>query len=245
MKTFKILGLLLSYPTDDLMKHMDDLMQVLEREKFLPAKNLKKIKAFVGEFKTRNMYDIQENYVELFDRGRAHCLQLFEHIHGESRDRGQAMVNLAEAYGEKGFFINSGELPDYLPLFLEFLSLCPADEATELLGDPITVIAAIGVKLKKRGSSYAVVFEALEALSKVKPDMDLIARAKLEPIEDMSFSDIDKEWEEAAAFDNKDTGTDDCNSCNAFPRATEEIKNMMGQQASPKYDLTSDSKGGQ
>lgn len=235
MKTFKILGLLLSYPKEELVTHLDDLMRVLELEKLLPTRNLKKIKAFAEELKAGDIYDIQENYVELFDRGRAHCLQLFEHIHGESRDRGMAMVNLADAYEQKGLFVAKGELPDYLPLFLEFLSLCPLDEAMEFLGDPINVVATIGVKLKKRKASYAVVFEALEALSKVKPDQDMIALAKAEPLEVLTNEDIDKDWEEANAFDNSDVESADCNTCNAFPRAAEEIQNIaddlrMGEQ---------------
>lgn len=229
MKTFKILGLLLSYPTEEIITHLDDLMQVMELEKMLPKRNLKKIKAFAAELQSEDIYQVQENYVELFDRGRTHCLQLFEHIHGESRDRGQAMVNLAEAYAEKGLYISAGELPDYLPLFLEFLSLCPADEATTLLGDPINVIATIGVKLKKRRASYAVVFEALEVLSKVRPDAEMIALADAEPLEDMSMEAIDKEWEEASAFDNTDVASEDCNSCNAFPRATEELQKFVGE----------------
>ncbi len=229
MKTFKILGLLLSYPKEELIQHLDDLMTVLELEKLLPARNLKKIKALAEELKTGDIYEVQENYVELFDRGRAHCLQLFEHIHGESRDRGMAMVNLAEAYGEKGLYVAKGELPDYLPLFLEFLSLCPLDEAMDFLGDPITVIAAIGVKLKKRKANYAVIFEALEVLSKVKPDQDMIAQAKAEPIEVLTNEDIDKDWEEANAFDNSDVDSADCNTCNAFSGATEELQNIASE----------------
>ena len=227
MKTFKILGLLLAYPKEELVRHLDDLMMVLDQEKLLPARQCKKIKAFAEELTSRDIYQSQEIYVELFDRGRAHCLHLFEHIHGESRDRGQAMVNLAEAYGEKGLYVATGELPDYLPLFLEFLSLCPVEEAMDFLGDPITVIAAIGVKLKKRGSPYAVIFEALETLSKVKPDQDMIAQVKLEPVENMTNEDIDKDWEEANAFDNSDVSSDDCNACNAFPNATEALQNSL------------------
>lgn len=229
MKTFKILGLLLSYPKEELITHMDDLMQVLELEKLLPRRNLKKIKDFAEHLKAGDIYDLQEDYVELFDRGRAHCLQLFEHIHGESRDRGMAMVNLAEAYEQKGFYVAKGQLPDYLPLFLEFLSLLPVDEAMDFLGDPINVIATIAVKLKKRKASYAVIFAAIEALSKVKPDQDMIALAKAEPLESLTHDDIDKDWEEASAFDNSDINSDDCNTCNAFPGATEEIQNMTNK----------------
>ncbi|HEC00578.1 MAG TPA: nitrate reductase molybdenum cofactor assembly chaperone [Sphingomonadales bacterium] len=228
MKTFKILGLLLSYPKAEILPHLDDLMAVLAQEKLLPARQIKKVMAFVDDMKVRDIYETQENYVEIFDRGRAHCLHLFEHIHGESRDRGQAMVDLAEAYGQKGLYVTAGELPDYLPLFLEFLSLCPLDEAMDFLGDPITVIAAIGIKLKKRKSPYAVLFEALEVLSRVKPDQDMIAQVQMEPLEEMSLEEIDKDWEEASAFDNSDVDGGDCNSCNAFPNATAELQNIIG-----------------
>jgi len=138
------------------------------------------------------------------------------------------MVDLAEAYGQKGFYVTAGELPDYLPLFLEFLSLCPLDEAMDFLGDPITVIAAIGVKLKKRKSPYAVLFEALEVLSRVKPDQDMIAQVQMEPLEEMSLEEIDKDWEEASAFDNSDVDGGDCSTCDAFPNATAELQNIIG-----------------
>ncbi len=131
------------------------------------------------------------------DRIRLH---LFEHIHGESRDRGQAMVNLADAYAEKGLFIDQAELPDYIPLFLEFLSLCPVDEAVELLGEPIDIMATIAARLHKRDSSYAALFDAMVALSRVKPSQEKIESVLAQEIEDDSLEALDKEWEEAAAF---------------------------------------------
>ncbi|NOZ41774.1 MAG: nitrate reductase molybdenum cofactor assembly chaperone [Alphaproteobacteria bacterium] len=227
MKTFKILGLLLSYPEVEMISHLDELVTVLEAEKLLPGRHLKKIAAFTRDLGSRDIYELQENYVELFDRGRGHCLQLFEHIHGESRDRGQAMVNLAETYATKGLYVSSGDLPDYLPLFLEYLSLCPPDEALEFLGDPINVIAAIGVKLNKRQSSYAVVFDALAALSKVKPDRAMMEKLRLEPLESISNDELDAEWAEAGAFDNDDLKPDDCADCNAFPNATEALQTIV------------------
>ena len=149
-----------------------------------------------------------------FDRGRSHSLHLFEHIHGESRDRGQAMVNLLDAYEEKGFYIDQAELPDYIPLFLEFLSLCPKDEAVALLGEPIDIMATIATRLHKRDSSYAVLFDALVALSKVKPSKEKIQEVMAQPLEDDSLEALDKEWEEAAAFAGQpdQTGCGECKS---------------------------------
>jgi nitrate reductase delta subunit len=200
MKTFKVLGLLLSYPQAEWLAHLDECEQLLVDEALLPKKHLQRVLAFTAELQAADIYALQEAYVSTFDRGRAHCLHLFEHIHGESRDRGQAMVNLADAYEEKGFFIDQAELPDYLPLFLEFLSLCPIDQAINLLAEPIDIVATISARLNQRDSSYAVLFDALLALSRVKPSADKIQAALAQEPEDTSLDALDKEWEEAAAF---------------------------------------------
>jgi len=213
MKTFKILGLLLSYPRPEWVAHLDECETVLMQEDFLPKRKLSAVLAFIAELKTADIYSAQEEYVATFDRGRSHCLHLFEHIHGESRDRGQALVNLATAYEEKGLFIDQAELPDYIPLFLEFLSLCPVDEAIALLSEPIDIFATIGARLDERKSSYAALFSALVALSKVRPNKEKISEVLAEGPEDTSLEALDKEWEEAAAFG----GQPDQTACDACP----------------------------
>lgn len=212
MKTFKVLGLLLSYPKPEWVAHLDELKAELVNEKFLPKKQASGVLAFIDEMQAADLYGVQEEYVATFDRGRSHSLHLFEHIHGESRDRGQAMVNLASAYEEKGLFIDQAELPDYIPLFLEFLSLCPTDEAVALLGEPIDVIATIAARLRERKSSYAALFDALVALSRVKPDHDRIEEVLAGAGEDNSLEALDREWEEAAAFSGP-PGKTDCAAC--------------------------------
>ncbi len=118
MKTFKLLGLLLTYPEGTVYSESSELLQTLRSEALLPEKIIKKVETFLTAQKAQDLMAVQEDYVETFDRGRAHCLHLFEHIHGESRDRGQAMVDLSETYAAKGLHIDSSELPDYLPLFM-------------------------------------------------------------------------------------------------------------------------------
>lgn len=200
MRTFKALGVLLSYPQPAWLAHLDEIAALLREEGFLPQKQRQAVLALIAELKQDDLYEAQETYVSTFDRGRSHSLHLFEHIHGESRDRGQAMVNLAAAYEAKGFFIDKAELPDYLPLFLEFLSHCPVDEAVALLGEPVDILAAIATRLHKRDSSYAALFDALVALSRVKPDREKLLAVMDQPPEDASLESLDKEWEEAAAF---------------------------------------------
>jgi len=226
MKTFKILGLLLTYPEGSILKAHAELLGIIKDEDILPAASLKKIDLFITAQNNKELLDIQEDYVDLFDRGRAHCLHLFEHIHGESRDRGQAMVDLIETYKTKGVYIDNNELPDYLPLFMEYLSHCSFQEASELLGDAIDVIATIGKKLEKRGSIYADVFSAIEALSSVKPDKTKIAQAIAEaPKDPETLEELDEEWKEAEAFSGDPVA--DCNSCNAFPSATEALDKQI------------------
>lgn len=227
MNTFKILGLLLTYPNKENLKHFDEMQKVLEEEKILPKKNLKLVNDFMNKKASADLLELQEEYVDTFDRSRSCCLNLFEHVHGESRDRGQAMVDLAEMYHEKGLFIDSKELPDFLPLFLEYLSLCTIDESKELLDDMAHIIVSISAKLKSKKNNYHVIFDALEKLSTVKIDQKIIenALAELEN-EDNSLEALDKEWEEAAAFTGN--AEEDCKSCNAFPNATDALQQMSG-----------------
>ena len=117
MRTLRVLSKLLAYPSADLLANIDALKEVLNEDGFLKPKTLKPLTAFMDELVKTDLIQAEENYVELFDRGRAHCLHLFEHVHGESRFRGQAMVELSERYAEMGLQIGTGELPDYLPLF--------------------------------------------------------------------------------------------------------------------------------
>jgi nitrate reductase delta subunit len=214
MKTFKVLGLLMSYPKAEWVSHLEECKLILAQEKFLPKKHLKAVVAFIDMLMTADLYSVQEEYCATFDRGRSHSLHLFEHIYGESRDRGQAMVNLVEAYEEKGLFIDQAELPDYIPLFLEFLSLGSAEEAIALLGEPIDIIATIAARLQERDSSWAALFAALVALSRVKPNQDKIEEVLAQGQEDNSLEALDKEWEEAAAFADPPDQSD-CRACAA------------------------------
>jgi nitrate reductase delta subunit len=200
MKTFKVLGLLMSYPKPDWISHLDECERILAGENLLRGRQLRGVRKFIAMLSSADIYDLQEEYVTTFDRGRSHCLHLFEHVHGESRDRGQAMVNLATAYEEKGFYIDQAELPDYIPLFLEFLSLCPADEAVTLLGEPVDILATIAARLGKKKSPWSVLFDALVALSKTSPNQASVSDALAEGDEDDSLEALDKQWEEAAAF---------------------------------------------
>lgn len=231
MKTFKLLGLLLTYPEGTVYSQSGEVVQLLREEALLPEKSIKKIEKFLTTQKAQDLMAVQEDYVETFDRGRAHCLHLFEHIHGESRDRGQAMVDLIDTYKEKNLHIDCGELPDYLPLFMEYLSRCEFEEASGLLGEAVDVIAMIGAKLKKSKSPYSDVFTAIEALSSVKVDKARVNEAlEKAPKDPETLEELDEEWKEAEAFggDPLRDAAADCSTCNAFPNATETLNKMAG-----------------
>jgi len=231
MKTFKLLGLLLTYPEGTVYSESNELLQALRSEALLPEKFIKKVETFLTTQKAQDLIAAQEDYVETFDRGRAHCLHLFEHIHGESRDRGQAMIDLSETYAAKGLYIDNNELPDYLPLFMEYLSRCEFQDATKLLGEAIDVIAVIGAKLKKRKSPYADIFTSIEVLSAIKADAEKVKTALKEAHKDPeTLEELDKQWKEAEAFTG-DSLTDvsaDSNTCNAFPNTMEALNKMAG-----------------
>ena len=214
MRTLRVLSRLLTYPSADLLEQTTALKEVLVEDAFLKTKPLKNITQFLDEFGQTELLQAQENYVEIFDRGRAHCLHLFEHVHGESRFRGQAMIELTERYAEKGLVIGVGELPDYLPVFLEFISICEPEEGLATLTQAAPVIATIGEKLRRKKSSYAHVFAAIVDLSDAKltrKEIEKAADAALPNIK--TLDELDKQWEEPEAFG----GESACNSCDAMP----------------------------
>lgn len=196
---FKVLSILLSYPTEDIQASAVALGEALDADALLSASDRKMVAALIDDIATRDIYDLQERYILLFDRSRSLSLHLFEHVHGESRDRGQAMVDLIEVYERHGLSIEARELPDYLPMFLEFLSTLPVDEARELLGQPIEILIALRERLKKRKSRYAAIFCALEALAKGEPNPKEIETLLAEPEEDPNdLEALDRIWEEEA-----------------------------------------------
>ena len=181
MKTLRALAALLSYPTIELVEALGEIGDELDREAVVPVAERAKLDRLICQLGTGDLYDLQERYGLLFDRTRALSLHLFEHVHGESRDRGQAMVDLLKLYEEGGYTPTPSELPDFLPLFLEYASTRDAKEAIALVGQPANVIAALGERLAKRQSAYAAVMAALLAISKAKLDAAALATLRAEP----------------------------------------------------------------
>ena len=162
--TLKALSALLTYPSEVLQTEVGGIRDAIKAENMLDAGVLREMEPFLTRLESADLYELQEHYVDLFDKTKRLSLHLFEHVHGESRDRGQAMVDLAALYEKHGLLLDANELPDYLPLFLEYLSTQPIEEARELLTNTAHIIVALEERLMHRGSPYASVFGAILAI---------------------------------------------------------------------------------
>lgn len=196
-KTFKVLSALLSYPTTELQQAAGELAAALDAEALLPRGVRRQLQALIDDIAAGDLYDLQERYTLLFDRTRSLSLHLFEHVHGESRDRGQAMIDLKAMYEKSDLLVTASELPDFLPLFLEYLSTRPAAEACEALGQPAHILAALAERLRKRATPYEAAFRALAALAAAKPKPEDIAILMQEPDPDpLDLAALDAAWED-------------------------------------------------
>ena len=189
--TLRALARLLSYPDRDLLSHLGDLRDVLHTERALGASRIAELEGLMNTLARTDVLESEAAYVELFDRGRATSLHLFEHVHGDSRDRGPAMIDLAQTYDKAGLFLAAGELPDYLPAVLEFVSTQPAREARAFLSETAHLLNAIFSALQERGSAYASVLGALLEL----------AGEKAQPVKIATDEPLDASWAEPMAFD--------------------------------------------
>lgn len=199
MKTFKALGALLAYPEAELIAALDEVEQAIIAEDLLPKAEMAGLRRFTDTLRHTDLMTSQERYVELFDRVRSLSLHLFEHVHGESRDRGQAMVDLNRLYDEAGLTLANHELPDYLPAFLEYLSLLPYKQAVTQLEDTVRILDGIAARLAKRGSHYAAVFNALLTLAGQRgATHTVVDDAEIRKEDDPN--ELDKTWAEAPAF---------------------------------------------
>jgi nitrate reductase delta subunit len=191
MKTLKVLSALLTYPTRELVDALPELHAVIVDEALVDRASREGLRALMRWMEGQELLDLEGEYVALFDRGRATCLHLFEHVHGESRDRGQAMVDLKRVYERAGFHLAANELPDYIPALLEFLSARPRAEVDDMLGDCAHILRAIGEALRGRNSPYAAAFGALLSIAR-EPGLGAATRAQpAEPEKSM-----DEEWAE-------------------------------------------------
>lgn len=219
MITFKALGALLDYPTAELQAAADEIEQALAEERAVPVAELQGVRAFIDRLRGADVMDLQEYWVGLFDRSKRLALHLYEHSYGESRDRGQAMVNLALTYRMNGFELNASEMPDYLPLLLEFLSAIPEIHARRYLTDAIEIIEALRIRLEERDSTYAALLGALVTLASREADeAEVEAILAEEPQDPPDLEALDKEWAEDPVEFSAGSALKDCPYAGAVGR---------------------------
>ncbi len=182
---------LLSYPDAQLRQHLPEMHDLLHEERALTHSRLAELDALMDQLRRADPLEVEADYVEIFDRGRATSLHLFEHVHGDSRERGPAMIDLGQTYEKAGLVLAEGELPDYLPAVLEFVSTQPPREARAFLGEMSHIFNAIFGALQHHGSAYASVLGALIELAGEK------AKAVTPPAE----MPLDEAWAEPVVFD--------------------------------------------
>ncbi|MCY1405800.1 putative nitrate reductase molybdenum cofactor assembly chaperone NarW [compost metagenome] len=191
----KLAALLLDYPRAELREESLALHGLI-RMATLPEAQRDGLAELLNELCQGDLLDVEARYDGLFERGRNVSLLLFEHVHGESRDRGQAMVDLLDRYNQIGLDIDVAELPDYLPLYLEYLSLLAPEDARNGLAEVAHILALLAVRLEERGSAYAAVFQVLLEMSGERPDLSALRRDRQQEQRDDSMEAIDKAWEE-------------------------------------------------
>lgn len=188
--TLRVLARLLTYPDAELRAHLGDLQDALRSERALGNARMAELEALMRSLAARDPIEVEADYVQLFDRGRSTSLHLFEHVHGDSRDRGPAMIDLAQTYEKAGLYLADGEMPDYLPVVLEFVSTQPVKEARAFLGEMTHILQAIFSALLKHESAYASVLGALLE----------VAGEKAQAVKVADEPPLDESWEEPLAF---------------------------------------------
>lgn len=223
--TYRALSRLLSYPEADLQTDARTCVDVVREEGLVPNPIVRSLEKLADHLMGLDLYEAQAAYVDLFDRTRSVSLHLYEHVHGESRERGPAMVGLVELYKSHGLEMDVSDLPDYLPVFLEFLSVVPDQEAASLIGEAAHVLEAIAQRLKERKNPYRAIFGALLAVSDQPADQAAVER--LLAIEDDDPSDLealDKSWEEDPIMFGPGAAKEGC------PKADAMLAKMEGAQ---------------
>ncbi|AUI07912.1 MULTISPECIES: nitrate reductase molybdenum cofactor assembly chaperone [Stenotrophomonas] len=209
MSVLKLVGVLLDYPREELWQHGEELLAACD-DPALSAARRQQLRSFVQQLLDTDALDAQAAWLASFDRGRSMSLLLFEHIHGESRDRGQAMVDLVETYRRNGFELDARELPDYLPLLLEFLAHRPGSEAREWLHHIGHIAGMLAARAAERELPHRVLFEILVEAGDGKADLQALRQRASEEVRDDTAEAMDRLWEEEAVRFGAEAPAEDC-----------------------------------
>lgn len=196
MRTIKALGALLHYPQEELIEALDDIQQIIDTEPLLRPEQRSALGGCLAAMREQTLLDLQEQYVQLFDTNPKLALYLFQHLYGDTPQRGPALADLIGMYRDHGWQPAANELPDYLPLFCEFAAQFPQPEARSLLGRALPVLELMAQRLEEEGSAYAAIFSALGSLAERNEDtvaIEKLLSARIRGGKDLS---LDEAWKE-------------------------------------------------
>lgn len=222
MRILKIIGLLLEYPDELSWENKDELFSLIDSD--APA-----LRPFLEQHLAVSLLDKQAEWCEIFERGRATSLLLFEHVHAESRDRGQAMVELMAQYEQNGLQLDCRELPDHLPLYLEYLSILPEDQAREGLQNVAPILALLGGRLKQREAPWYQLLDTLLMLAKTSLSSDSVTKQVAGEERDDTRQALDAVWEEEQVKFIEDNAT----ACDSSP--LQSYQRRFSQDVAPQY----------
>ncbi|SDM12779.1 respiratory nitrate reductase chaperone NarJ [Modicisalibacter muralis] len=230
MRSLRVLARLLDYPTPELQQASGELIEIIDAEPRLSAPLRGRLRDWCRRLAATALLDLQAEYVGLFDKGRSTSLLLFEHVHGESRERGQAMIDLLAEYRAAGFELDARELPDHLPLFLEYLSTRGEVDIGRWLGEIRHILALLAARLEERGAEHALVPLALLALIGAEADVEAHRLQVAEEAPDHTPQALDAVWEEEAVRFSADSDQD-CAMQSAEGRRLAERKQTTSSEA--------------
>lgn len=222
MQILKAIGLLMEYPDEFLWQCKEEVLSMVRRDAPL-------LDDFAAAMLNAPLLDKQAEWCEVFDRGRATSLLLFEHVHAESRDRGQAMVDLLAQYEKAGLVLDCRELPDHLPLYLEYLSILPEAEAREGLQNVAPILALLGGRLKQRDTPWYLLFDALLNLAGSPLSSDSVTKQVKQETRDDTRQALDAVWEEEQVKFSEDNAT----ACDSSP--LQQYQRRFSQDVAPQY----------
>ncbi|MDP3087063.1 MAG: nitrate reductase molybdenum cofactor assembly chaperone [Methylotenera sp.] len=162
MQIYKLLSALLDYPNQELVEHLPELQNFVVQNQEIDHAEREALQSFLSHLQSMSVTELQEDYVQTFDMTAEHSLHLTHHLFGDDKNRGPALIDLGELYKDYGVEVVTNELPDYLPLVLEFAAYMDDNESTVFLSDAKKVLGVLTENLQKAESPYAALLSIIE-----------------------------------------------------------------------------------
>lgn len=162
MQIYKLLSALLDYPNQELVEHLPELNEFVAHNPEIDRAEREALQSFLAHLQSMSVTELQADYVKTFDMTAEHSLHLTHHLFGDDKNRGPALIDLGELYKDYGVEVVTNELPDYLPLILEFAAYMDDSEATVFLSDAKKVLGVLTENLQKAQSPYAALLSIIE-----------------------------------------------------------------------------------